>query len=105
MITVKSNNAKKAKQERYFWSVSEFYDIGTKDKDLRVLKSRFQAFFQQVLTSITAQKMKFSIRDFLSECDQIRSFQRIWSYLLKTKSNDLIYAKLFFCAKSLKSLR
>ena len=50
---------------------------GTKDKDLRVLKSRFQAFFQQVLTGITAQKMKFSIKDFLSKCDQIRSFLRI----------------------------
>ena len=27
--------------------------------------------------------MKFSIKDFFSECDQIRSFLRIWSYLLK----------------------
>ena len=31
----------------------------------------------------TAQKMKFSINDFLSKCDQIRSFLRIWSHLLK----------------------
>ena len=30
-----------------------------------------------------AQKMKFSIMDFLSKCDQIQSFLRIWSYLLK----------------------
>ena len=28
-------------------------------------------------------KMKFSIKDFSSKCDQIRSFLRIWSYLLK----------------------
>ena len=34
-------------------------------------------------TSNTAQKMKFSIKDFFSECDQIRSFLRIWSHLLK----------------------
>ena len=27
--------------------------------------------------------MKFSIKDFFSKCDQIRSFLRIWSYLLK----------------------
>ena len=27
--------------------------------------------------------MKFSIKDFFSECDQIRSFLRIWSHLLK----------------------
>ena len=27
----------------------------------------------------TAQKMKFSIKDFFCKCDQIRSFLRIWS--------------------------
>ena len=31
----------------------------------------------------TAQKMKFSIKDFLSKCDEIRSFLWIWSHLLK----------------------
>ena len=31
----------------------------------------------------TAQKSNFSIRDFFSKCDQIRSFLQIWSYLLK----------------------
>ena len=31
----------------------------------------------------TAQKMKFSINDFVSKCDQIPSFLRIWSHLLK----------------------
>ena len=31
----------------------------------------------------TARKMKFSIKDFFSKCDQIRSFLRIWSHLLK----------------------
>ena len=30
-----------------------------------------------------AQKVKFSIKDFFSKCDQIRSFLRIWSHLLK----------------------
>ena len=27
--------------------------------------------------------MKFSVKDFFSKCDEIRSFLRIWSYLLK----------------------
>ena len=27
--------------------------------------------------------MKFSIKDFSSKCDQIRSFLRIWSHLLE----------------------
>ena len=30
-----------------------------------------------------AQKRKFSMKDFFSKCDQIRSFLRIWSHLLK----------------------
>ena len=31
----------------------------------------------------TAQKMKFSIKDFFSKCYQIRSFRRVWSHLLE----------------------
>ena len=31
----------------------------------------------------TVQKMNFSIKDFFSKCDQIRSFLRIWSHWLK----------------------
>ena len=40
-------------------------------------------FNNVVYMSFTAQKMKFSIKDFFSKCDQIRSFLRIWSHLLK----------------------
>ena len=36
-----------------------------------------------IWTSNTAEKMKFSINNFLSKCDQIRSFLGICSYLLK----------------------
>ena len=35
------------------------------------------------VSSVTAQQMKFSIKDFFSKCDQIRNFLRIWSHLLK----------------------
>ena len=38
--------------------------------------------------------MKFSIKDFFSKCDQVRSFLRIWSHLLKKFPNG----KLHFCA-------
>ena len=49
------------------------------------------AEFQQRISSLrpekslthTAQKMKFSIKDFLCKCDQILSFLRIWSHSLK----------------------
>ena len=33
------------------------------------------------LSRFTAQKMKFSIKDFFSKCDQIHSFLRIWPHL------------------------
>ena len=36
-----------------------------------------------LLTENTAQKMKFSIKDFFSKCDQILSFLQIWSHLLR----------------------
>ena len=36
-----------------------------------------------IIVMFTVQKMKFSIKDFYSKCDQIPSFLRIWSYLLK----------------------
>ena len=51
-----------------------------------------------ILTYIlrTAQKMKFSIKDFFSKCDQIRSFLRIWSHLLKKSSmENFIFCTVF----------
>ena len=42
----------------------------------------------------TAQKMKFSIKDFFSECDQIRRKLRIWSHLLK----NYLMESFIFCA-------
>ena len=38
--------------------------------------------------------MKFSIKDFFSKCDQIRSWIRIWSYLLK----KCLIENYIFCA-------
>ena len=46
------------------------------------------------LLIITARKMKFSIKDFFSKCDLIRSFLRIWSHLLKKSSME----NFIFCA-------
>ena len=37
----------------------------------------------------TAQKMKLSNKDFFSKCDQIHSFLRIWSHLLKKSLMEL----------------
>ena len=42
----------------------------------------------------TAQKMKFSIQNFFSKCDQIRSFLCMWSHLLKKS----LMENFIFCA-------
>ena len=45
---------------------------------------------------ISAQKMKFSSKDFFSNGDQTRSFLRIWSYLLKkSMKENLIFCVLY----------
>ena len=44
--------------------------------------------------TFTAQKMKFSIKDFCSKCDQIRRKLRIWSHLLK----NFLTKNWSFCA-------
>ena len=47
----------------------------------------FLSFFldnrKQTTKVNTAQKMKFSIKDFFSKCDQTYKKLRIWSHLLK----------------------
>ena len=45
------------------------------------------------------QKMRFSIKDIFSKCDQIRSFLWIWSHLLKMSLTE----NFIFCAVLIKS--
>ena len=40
--------------------------------------------------------MKFSVKDFFSKCDKIRSFLRIWAHLLRKS----LMESLIFCAVS-----
>ena len=57
-------------------------------------------FFSQIhlcscYCSNTAQKMKFSIKDFCSKCNQIRIFLRIWSYLPEKSPIEIF---IFLCS-------
>ena len=52
---------------------------------LRVLKLKWSIY--------TEQKMKFSIKDFFSKCDQIHRTLQIWSHLLK---KSLMESFIFF---------
>ena len=49
-----------------------------------------------------AQNLKFSVKDFFSKCDQVRSFLGIWSHLLKKSlmENFIFCAVLVKCRKS-----
>ena len=49
-----------------------------------------------VCGAVTAQKKKFSIKDFVSKCDQIRRKLRIWSHLQKKS----LMENFIFCAVS-----
>ena len=46
------------------------------------------------LARYIAQRMKFSIEDFFSKCDQIRSFLQIWLHLLQKS----LMENFIFCA-------
>ena len=46
------------------------------------------------LFSAIGQKLKFSIKDFFSKCEQIHKKLRIWSYLLKKS----LMENFIFCA-------
>ena len=55
-----------------------------------------EAYLENIQTSEmdTVQKIKFSIEDFFSKCDQIRRNLRIWSHLLKKS----VMESFIFCA-------
>ena len=87
---------------------------------LRILKnlpswikttSKFYIYFDDEIFQIfhllpapwwyTAQKLKFSIKDFFSNCDQIRRKLRIWLHLLKKS----LMENFIFCAVINKNTR
>ena len=59
-----------------------------------VIQSLFNHFRIISTEAMTVQKMKFSIKDFFSECDQIRRKLRIWSHLVTFRIR-LLYITIF----------
>ena len=62
----------------------------------RKLNLYLKSTIHLVVLPFTAQKMKFSIKDLFSICDQIHRKPRIWSHLLK----KALMEKFIFCAVS-----
>ena len=63
-------------------------------KIIRTYRNEITCDVSKFQNSLTAQKIKFSIMDFFSKCDQIHSFQRTWSHLLKKS----LIENFIFCA-------
>ena len=90
------------------WKITNWKKVFHKCKAIHALKQpktllvcwvnqKFKIVFLKSMVCIamnTAQKMKFSIKDFFSKCDQIRSKLRICSHLLKKS----VIENFIFCA-------
>ena len=67
------------------------------DRIFRLVKEKLQLAGLDISTfsaHTLHKKMRFSTKDFFSKCDQIRSFLRIWSHLLKKS----LMKDFIFCA-------
>ena len=71
-----------------------YWYFGTKYIQCFVAFVRFGLKWFNWTSTVTVQKIKFAIKDFFSKCDQIRSFLRIWSHLLKKS----LMENFIFCA-------
>ena len=76
------------KTQKWWWlcwktCVSEKHILRLNKKGSRILLPDNNSCIAIRQKGVTAQKMKFSIKDFSSKCDKIRRKLRIWSHLLK----------------------
>ena len=70
---------------------NQFKILGKKKQEPEWTEEKTKREMQKI---VTAQKMKFSIKDFFCKCDEICSFQWNWSHLLKKS----LMENLIFCA-------
>ena len=98
----------KCPYSEFFWSL---FSVRMREKlEIRILFTQCQtnmflkhaSVLNRILLNkgvVTAQKMKFSIKNFLSKCYQICSFLRIWSHLLKESlmENFISYTVCISC--------
>ena len=62
------------------------------------LHKKTRGYIFRIFLQATAQIKNFSIKEFLNKSNQIRSFLRIWSYLLKKS----LMENFIFCAVTTK---
>ena len=71
--------------------------LTSKHGQYHICNYHLKNILHSVDSSLTAQKIKFSIQDFFSKCYQIRRFLQILSHLLKKSlMENLIFCAVFF---------
>ena len=82
-----------------FVLLTRYSSTSLKNKILELVRILHKDYLQNNYTC-TAQEIKFSINDFFSKFDQVRSFLRIWSHLLKKSlMEDFIFCAVMFMLK------
>ena len=89
MLAKKKKNVKKTKTSYIFKQILSISNVYIK------CSHEYKKIFND---EYFAQKIKFSIKDFLSKCDQMGSLLRIWSHLLK----KFLIENFIFCAVRIK---
>ena len=79
-----------AKKERSIMSIIIFFYSCSNTFFIDLTGKKIMSML--IKTNESLHKKMFSIKEFFSKCDQIRSFLRMWSHLLKKK----LYEKLYF---------
>ena len=74
-----------------FPSAAKVLMLQVEISQLRDFTSQISQLHFATFCSDTAQEVKFCFKDFFSKCDQIRSFLRIWSCLLKSPIENFIF--------------
>ena len=99
-------SAKEIRTSKIYWSILNLLRNNIKFivkpvnwSDLIIGHDIKFSLFCCISTLDTAQKMKFSIKDLFSKCDQIRRFLWIWSHLLKKS----LMENFILCAMRIKN--
>ena len=74
-----------------FPSAAKVLMLQVEISQLRDFTSQISQLHFAAFCSDTAREVKFCFKDFFSKCDQIRSFLRIWSCLLKSPIENFIF--------------
>ena len=84
VATQEATHLTNSKKNPVYPGLWKWFNIGNKkQKHLQRRLTSFTVKKRDTELRRTPQKMKFSIKDFFGKCDQSRSFQWIWSHLLK----------------------